>query len=42
MVFYVTSHSRPGPVNPSTPTFDNISLPETMTNLVVAWKLNQK
>lgn len=37
---YLTSFSPRGPVNPSTPTFRNINLKET--NLIVAWKLNQK
>ena len=39
---YLTSLSRRGPVNPSTQTFGNINLTETMTNLIVAWKFNQK
>ena len=39
---YLTSLSRRGPVNPSTPTFGNINLTETMTNLIVAWKFSQK
>ena len=33
---------RRGPLHPSTPTFDNIILTETMTNLIVAWKFNFK
>ena len=39
---YVTSLSRRGTVNPSTQTFGNINLTETMTNLIVAGKFNQK
>ena len=39
---YLMSISRRDPLNPSTPIFGNISLIETMTNLVVAWKFNQK
>ena len=31
-----------GQVNSSTPTFGNINLRETMANLMVAWKFNQK
>ena len=38
---YLTSLSRCDPVNPSTTTFGNINLTETMTNLIVAWKFNQ-
>ena len=38
----LTSLSRRGPVNPSTPTFANINLTETMTNLIVPWKFSQK
>ena len=34
--------SRRGPVNLSIQTFANISLIETMTDLIVAWKYNQK
>ena len=33
-------HSRGSSLNPSTPTFRNISQTET-TNLIVAWKFNQ-
>ena len=40
--FYLTSLSPRGPVNASTPTFSNINLIETITNLSVALKLNQK
>ena len=39
---YLMSISRRGPVNPSTPTFGNNNLTETITNLIVAWKFNQK
>ena len=39
---YLTSLSHPGAINPSTPTFDNMSLTETMTNLLAAWQFNQK
>ena len=39
---YLTSLSRRGPVNLSTTTFSNISLTGTITNLVAAWKFNQK
>ena len=39
---YLTSLSRHDPVNPSTPIFGNINLTERMTNLIVAWKINQK
>ena len=39
---YLTSRSHRGPVNPSTPTFGNMNLIETMTNLIVAWKFSQK
>ena len=31
--------SRRGPENPSTPNFGNVNLTETMTNLIVAWKI---
>ena len=31
-----------GLVHPSTPTFDNVNLEETVTNSIVAWKFNQK
>ena len=34
--------SHDGLVNPSTPTFYNLNLTETITNLVVASKLNKK
>ena len=37
---YLTSLSRRGPVNPSTPIFLNINLRETITNLIAAWKFN--
>ena len=36
------SISRRGPVNLSIQTFANISLIETITDLIVAWKFNQK
>ena len=39
---YLTSLARPGSVNPSTLTFENMSLTETMTNLLTAWQFNQK
>ena len=39
---YLMSLSRRGPVNQSTPTFGNINLTETATNLFVAWKFSQK
>ena len=39
---YLTSLSNRSPVNPSTTTFGNINLTETMTNLIFAWKFNQK
>ena len=39
---YITSLSSHGPLNPSTPTFSNINLKGTMTNLIVAWKVSQK
>ena len=38
---YMNSLSRPVPVNPSIPTFRNIHLTETITNLIAAWKFNQ-
>ena len=38
---YLMSISCCGPVNLSTPTC-NINITETMTNLLAAWKLNQK
>ena len=37
---HLTLVSRSGPVNQSTPTFRNIKLTETITNLVIPWKLN--
>ena len=40
-ISYLTSLSHPGPVNPSTPTFPNINLTETITNLISVWELNQ-
>ena len=39
---YLTSFSRRGPVNLSTPTFGNINLTEKMVNVIVDWKFNQK
>ena len=33
---------RCGPVKPSTPTFRNTNLTETIRNLIVTWKLSQK
>ena len=39
---YPMSLFRRGPVNPSTPTFGNINLTETITNLIVALTFNQK
>ena len=39
---YLMPISRRGPVNLSTPTFDNISLTEAMTNLLVVWKFDQR
>ena len=39
---YLTSLFSRGPVNPSTLTFGSINLTEIMTNLLVAWKINQK
>ena len=39
---YLMSISRRGPVNLSFPTFGNINLTKTITNLLVAWKYNQK
>ena len=39
---YQTSFSRRGLVHPFTPTFGNINLTETMTNLIVFYKFNQK
>ena len=36
------SPSRRGLVTPSTPTFGSINSIEPITNLIVAWKLNQK
>ena len=38
---YLMSLSRRDLVNPSSPTFANINLTETMTNVIVAWKSNQ-
>ena len=35
----LVSPSCRGPVNPSTPTFGNINLTETMTNLLLNWNL---
>ena len=39
---YLTTLNRHGSVNPSTLTFDGINLTKTMTNLIVASKINQK
>ena len=39
---YLTSLSRRGSVNPSTLTFVNINLTETIANLIVAMTFNQK
>ena len=39
---YLMPISRRGPVNLSTPTFDNISLTEAMTNLLAVWKFDQR
>ena len=36
------SLSHRGLVNPSTPTFNKTNLTETITNLIVVWKFNQK
>ena len=38
---YLTSLSRRGTVNPSTSTFGNINITETMTKLIAALKFNQ-
>ena len=38
----LTSLSRRDLVNPSTSTFGNINLTESITNLIVAWKVSQK
>ena len=42
LLCYQTTLSGRGPVNPSIPTFGNINLTETMTNLVAALKFSQK
>ena len=39
LFFYLMLLSRRGPENPSTPNFGNVNLTETMTNLIVAWKI---
>ena len=39
---YLTSFSRRGPVNPSTPNFPNINLTRTITNLLVVSNVNKK
>ena len=39
---YLTPLPHRGPVNPPTSTFGNINFTETMTNLIMAWKFNQK
>ena len=39
---YLTSLFRHGPVNPSSLTFRDINLTETITNLIVDWKSNQR
>ena len=40
--FYLASLSRCSPVNLSTPTFGNINLTETVTNLLVVWKVKNE
>ena len=39
---YLKSFSYRSPVNPLTPTFNNINLTEATANLIFAWKINQK
>ena len=39
---HLMSISRVGLVNPSIPTFPNLNLTKTLTNLLVAWKFTEK
>ena len=41
-LFYLVLLSPRDQVNPSTPSFGNINLRETMANVIVIWKSNRK